>query len=115
MLLLTKVLHSTSDIKSQGVHNFEKRTLRGLMITVLAPECPKMALGLMMTVLAPECSKMALDQRTREVTPSRRVMVMFQTTTAQIQMLMKCPDLDSMVGESVPEILTKETGCQKRV
>lgn len=69
----------------------------------------------MMTALAPEFSKMARGQRTREVTPSRRVMVMVQTTAAQIQTLMKCPDSDSMVGESVPEILTKETRCQKRV
>ena len=102
MLLLTKVSHSTSDIKAQGVHNLEKRALRGLM----------------MTALAPECSKVALGQRTREVTLSRRVMVMAQTTTAQIRTLMKCPDSGSMVGESVPEIVTKETKetrCQKRV
>lgn len=100
VLLLTKVFHSTSGCKkAQGDHNLEKRYLRGPM----------------MMALAPGCSKMTWGQRTREVTPFRRAKVMAQTTVGQVQTLMKCLDWDSMVGESVPGILTKETRCEKRV
>jgi hypothetical protein len=71
--------------------------------------------SLMMTAFALECSKVARGQRTREVTLFEREKVMLQTETARIRTLVKCMDLDSMVGGSAPGILMKETRCQKRV